>query len=90
MATYIVVAILEDMKDDYYGTRVAYLTLESNRLADVHALPGAVVGTGSNRRYVVKPQTIRFKGPPGANSASAFDGVVDVEFHWEFSERSPE
>jgi hypothetical protein len=86
VATMIVAPIVQDMADDYYGTRAAYLTLESNRAAEVHKLPGALVGTGADRRYATKPQTVQFKGPPAANSAAAFDGIVDIEFHWEFSQ----
>lgn len=81
------VAIVRDLADDYYGTRSAHLTLESNREEDVHKLPGRLVGSGAARRYVTRSQTIRFTGPPPANAAAAFDGIVDVEFHWEFSDR---
>jgi hypothetical protein len=31
-----------------------------------------------------------FKGPPASNSAASFDGVVDIELHWEFDEREEE
>jgi hypothetical protein len=86
VATMIIAPIVQDMADDYYGTRAAHLTLESNRAAEIHKLPGALVGTGAGRRYVTKPQRVQFKGPPAANSASAFDGIVEVEFHWEFSQ----
>jgi hypothetical protein len=90
VAAIVVVAILEDMKDDYYGTGAAHLTLESNRVGDIHHLPGALVGAGANRKYVLEPQRLRFKGPPASNAASAFDGVVDIELHWEFSGREQE
>ena len=86
VATMIIAPIVQDMADDYYGTRAAHLTLESNRAEEIHKLPGAMVGSGTHRRYVTRSQTLQFKGPPAANSAAAFDGVVDIEFHWEFSE----
>lgn len=85
-AAFILVPIFEDMADDYYGTGATYLTLASNKTAEIHKLAGGRVGTGAQRKYVLKPQTLRFKGPPASNSATSFDGVVDVEFHWEFSD----
>lgn len=82
--------IVADMEDDYYGTRGATLRLVSNRTEEIHKLPGTVVGTGAERRYVVNPQKIEFKGPPASNQAGAWDGIVEIEFHWEFSEPEQE
>jgi hypothetical protein len=88
VATFVIVPVIQDMADDYYGTGAAHLTLESNLATEIHKLSGRQVGSGATGRYVLRSQRLRFKGPPASNAASAFDGVVDIEFHWEFSERA--
>lgn len=79
-------AIIQDMDDDYYGTKTVSLLLPSNRVDKVQELSGHSEGVGAYRKYVLDSETMRFRGPPPANSASSFDGVVDITFHWEFSE----
>jgi hypothetical protein len=83
VVAYVVIAIIEDMEDDYYGTRMGTLVLSSNRVDEIHALDGTQRGD----TFVLAPQSLRFKGPPPSGSASAFDGVVDIVYHWEFGER---
>jgi hypothetical protein len=83
-------AIWEDSEDDYYGTSSGVLTLSSNRVEEVHKLAGTLKGSGGSARYVLKPQTLRFKGPPGATQAASFDGIVEFTYHWEFTQRALE
>jgi hypothetical protein len=81
-------AIWEDSRDDYYGTATGAVTLPSNLVSEVHKLPGTLKGSGKYTTYVLKPQTLQFKGPPGATQAASFDGVVEFKYHWEFSDRA--
>jgi hypothetical protein len=85
IAINIINAILADMEDDYYGTTVVSLVIPSNRVEDIHSLPGHVEGEGTNQKYILNSETLRFYGPPLANAAGAFDGIVDITLHWEFS-----
>jgi hypothetical protein len=75
-----------ESKDDYYGTQLVSLAIESNRVDVIQQLPGGVTRNGQDEVYVVDNETRRFYGPPLANAAASFDGIVDITFHWEFSE----
>ena len=90
LAVVAVWAIWEDSADDYYGTNAGAATLPSNRVNEVHKLPGTLKGSGNKTTYVLKPQTLQFKGPAAATQAAAFDGIVEFTYHWEFSERALE
>ena len=90
LGTVAVWAIWVDSADDYYGTTAGAMTLPSNRVEEVRKLPGSLKGSGKNEAYVLKPQTLQFKGPPGATEAAAFDGIVEFTYHWEFLDRDLE
>ena len=81
--TEIVTQIYGDSADDYYGTQATALTLSSNQVGEVHKLPGRQVG----QTYVTDIQSLRFYGSPGVTSAGSFDGIVDITYHWEFTNR---
>lgn len=83
VVAYVVVSIVEDMEDDYYGTRMGTLTLASNRVDEI----GQLEGRRDGDRFILDQQSLRFQGPPPANAAAAFDGIVDITYHWEFSDR---
>jgi len=84
-------AIVQDMADDYYGTNAGLLTLPSNRVDEVRKLPGKVVGSGKSERYVLKQQTLTFRGPsPALAAVACCDGKVEIKFHWSFSQREQE
>lgn len=85
VAVPVISAILADMEDDYYGTAIVSLVLPSNRVEDIHSLPGHVTGEGENQKYMLDSKTLRFYGPPLENIAGAFDGIIDITLHWEFS-----
>ncbi|HUS97663.1 MAG TPA: hypothetical protein VMX97_13060 [Hyphomicrobiaceae bacterium] len=84
-------AIIADMDDDDYGTNGALLTLPSNRVDDIRALPGKLVGAGQYEKYEMSQQKLEFAGPALAGAAVACcDGKVEIRFHWEFSQRETE
>lgn len=84
----VISAIVADMEDDYYGTKAFVMTLLSNRTDGVRALAGAkeLSGQYSGGMYHLAPTTGWFYGAPGKSSASAFDGIVELTWHWRLSQ----
>ena len=71
-------------EDDYYGTEAVVLGLLTNVTDYIQSFPGTLKPDGSCRH---QEQTIRFKGYPTFPTAAAWDGVVDIIVHWEFSQK---
>ena len=88
VAAEIISAIIADMEDDYYGTKPFVVLLASNRTDNVTAFAGPYQLSGqlqSDGSYILA-QKGRFYGAPGKGSASAFDGVVELAWHWRLSQ----
>jgi hypothetical protein len=85
----IIAAIIADMQDDFYGAKAFVMMLASNRLGQVTALAGGKQLSGQvqpDGSLVMAQTKGRFYGAPGANSASAFDGIVELGWHWRLSQ----
>ncbi len=86
---FVLATIVADLADDYYGTRSSTLELPSSGAEALEAvrvekksgwaLPGG--------RWRLATDVIEFKGQPGAGSAAAWDGIVEIRLHWEASAR---
>ncbi len=84
-------AIVDAQKDDYFGTKIEVLRLEtpeSNAVSEVHKLPGHFIGEGADKRYVAGEDSMLFYGPNPKTAASTFNGSVRIRYHWEFYDRA--
>lgn len=82
---FILATIVADLGDDYYGTKTSKLRLPSSEAEALHGVlidgkPGSQLPDGGWR---FATDVLEFKGAPGASSASAFDGIVEIRLHWE-------
>jgi hypothetical protein len=82
-AALVISDIVSGMSDDYYGTEAFVLVLPTNITDWVDTLPGALVPGG----YRLDTEVLEFRGYTSWPEATAFDGVVDVYFHWEFGDK---
>jgi hypothetical protein len=82
-ATLVIAGIISGMEDEYYGTEAFVFVLPTNITDFVHGLPGQAVGKG----YQLDTETLTFKGSTSYPEATAFDGIVEVSFHWEFFDK---
>jgi hypothetical protein len=85
----VVAAIVADMEDDFYGAKAFVMMLTNNTVGKVTALAGGkeLSAQGQPDGSLVLAQTKgRFYGAPGQNSASAFDGIVELGWHWRLSQ----
>jgi hypothetical protein len=82
-AALVISDIISGMSDDYYGTEAFILVLPTNITDYVHSLPGQPIAGG----FQLDSESLEFKGYTSWPEASAFDGIVDVFFHWEFSNK---
>jgi len=76
--------IIGDMKDDMYGSGSHTLVLTDNTIETIMAMGGEALPDGG---WHLPQKTLRFKGAPGETMAAAWDGVVDIDIHWELSAR---
>ena len=82
-AALVISDIISGMSDDYYGTEVFVLALPTNVTDYIDSLPGQPTAEG----FQLDTESLEFKGYTSWPEASAFDGIVDVFFHWEFSNK---
>jgi len=84
MAAALVIAdIISGMSDDYYGTEAFVFVLPSNITDYVHTLPGQPMAGG----FKLDTESLEFRGYTSWPEAAQFDGVVDVFFHWELTNK---
>jgi hypothetical protein len=76
--------IISGMKDDYYGTEAFVFVLPTNITDLVHSLPGKITSDGG---FELERETIELKGYSSWPDAAAFDGIVDITFHWKLTNR---
>lgn len=88
-AAFVVGAIVADLGDDYYGTKVSALKLLTSEVEGVQAtLTGNRAGTPlENGDWRLATDVIEFKGAPGALQAAGWDGIVELRLHWEATGR---
>ncbi|MGH9766078.1 MAG: hypothetical protein ACREAB_01485 [Blastocatellia bacterium] len=82
-ASLVIADIISGMADDYYGTGVFVFVLPTNITDFVNSLPGQAIGGG----FQLDTEGLLFKGPASWPEATAWDGMVDVTFHWEFTNK---
>ena len=82
-AAMVIAAIVAGAEDDYYGTEAFTLPLLSNDTKYVQGSPGKLLPNG---RFRLNTEKLLFKGYAAYPSASAWDGVVEVLFHFEFED----
>jgi hypothetical protein len=85
----VISAIIADMEDDFYGAKAFVMMLTNNRLGEVTAVMGGKLLSGHvqpDGSLVLAQTKGRFYGAPGKNSASAFDGIVELGWHWRLSQ----
>jgi hypothetical protein len=80
VAAIVITDIISGMQDDYYGTKVFVFVLPTNMTDFVHSLPGQPIYGG----YWLDTEGLGFRGPTSWPEATAWDGLVEVLFHWEF------
>jgi hypothetical protein len=84
MAAALVISdIISGMSDDYYGTEAFVLVLPTNITDYVHTLPGQHIAGG----FQLDTESLEFRGYTSWPEAALFDGVVDVFFHWELTNK---
>jgi hypothetical protein len=84
MAAALVISdIISGMSDDYYGTEAFVLVLPTNITDFVHSLPGQHIADG----FQLDTESLEFRGYTSWPEAAIFDGVVDVFFHWELTNK---
>ena len=84
MAAALVIAdIISGMSDDYYGTEAFVFVLPSNITDYVHTLPGQPMAGG----FKLDTESLEFRGYTSWPEAAQFDGVVEVFFHWELTNK---
>lgn len=89
VAAKIIAAIIADMEDDFYGAKAFVMILANNRLGAVTAYAGGkplATHLEPDGSLLLAQTTGRFYGAPGKNSASAFDGIVELGWHWTLSQ----
>ncbi len=85
----VISAIIADMEDDFYGAKAFVMMLTNNSFGHVTALAGGKQLSGQvqpDGSLVLAQTKGRFYGAPGKNSASAFDGIVELGWHWRLSQ----
>lgn len=82
-AALVIADIISGMEDDYYGTEVFVFVLPTNITDYVKSLPGQAIAGG----YQLDTEALEFKGYTSWPEAAAFDGIVEVFFHWEFTNK---
>jgi hypothetical protein len=82
-AALVISDIVSGMDDDYYGTEVFALVLPTNITDFVHTLDGQAMAGG----YKLDTEFLEFKGYTSWPEATAWDGMVRVYFHWEFTNK---
>ena len=82
-AVFVLYDIWSSSADDYYGTEVFALALPTNITDFVDVLPGVPINGG--RR--LNTQTLEFFGHTQYPEATSVDGIVDVHFHFEFTNK---
>jgi hypothetical protein len=80
-AALVISDIISGMGDDYYGTEVFVFVLPTNITDFVESLPGQAIAGG----YQLETDNLVFQGYTSWPEAAAWDGMVEVLFHWEFS-----
>jgi hypothetical protein len=84
IATFFVTALLEGMKDDFYGTRSMTLDIGSNLRDAIESQPGKPVDTEDGYGWRIGPFTWTYYGAPAAGGASSYSGVVEIDYYIEF------
>ena len=85
-AAMVIAAVVAGMDDDYYGTEVAVLVLPTNLTDYVKGLAGQPSADGG---FKLKGEEMRFYGYTSYPSAAAFDGICEVNIHWELTGQEP-
>ncbi len=84
-ATIVITDIISGMSDDYYGTEVYVLVLPTNITNYIHTLPGTGSDDTGYQTYKLDDEVLGFAGYSSWPEATAWDGYVEVRFHWEFT-----
>lgn len=82
-AAEIIVSIVTEMPDDFYGVEAYSLVLPFNLSNYIEELNGHFLVDG---KYELS-ESIRFYGRASAASGSPIDGIVDVNIDWRFGEK---
>jgi hypothetical protein len=82
-AALVIADIVSGMSDDYYGTEAFVFVLPTNITDYVHTLPGQPMAGG----FKLDIESLEFRGYTSWPEAAQFDGVVDVFFHWELTNK---
>ena len=82
-AVFVIYDIISSSADDYYGTEVFAFVFPTNTTDFVDVLPGVPI----NRGRRLNTQTLEFFGHTQYPEATSVDGIVDVHFHFEFTNK---
>ena len=82
-AALVISDIISGMSDDYYGTEAFVFVLPTNITDYVHTLAGQHIAGG----FQLDTESLEFRGYTSWPEAALFDGVVDVFFHWELTNK---
>jgi hypothetical protein len=81
-AALVIADIFSGAADDFYGMQVFVFSLPTSAADYIEGLPGEPLDNG----YRLADESLAFRGATSWPEATAWDGMVEVIFHWEFTD----